>query len=810
MRLLIGLGFLCLFLPLRGSGKPASPAANRPQFVNRKLRRRAQQIARVYAAGKYSEAIAQYQAAAREALRVRDLEFAAKFLNNLGGSQMAMFRYRDALESLEEARRLFESSGGSPALPSVAVNLTTLYQSLGNLSAAAAAAQRGLDSPVVDPQYRPGDRILLLTQLARVDGRSGDLAGAEKLTEQAIDAAYAAGDLGAAAWAWRFLGESYWLAGKLAQADIAITESLRLRSTFGLPTLSDSVWVLAVVRAEEGDLRTALPLIDNAVRGLSRPGNVNSPWDVYGQRGRVRLLAGDAGGALDDLRTARRLAREWRAGVVPNDANRLTSESRLAAMYASFVDAGNSVAQATGNMALAAETFDAAEENRAASLRALAPQSSGWRKRLPARYWELLAQLQAAERSAISAGTPATRRAAATARAALDSMEAAAGSPETDNRRGALEQLRAALPGDSVYIGFQVGEQQSWRWDVSREGLSLARLPGRRELAQRIQEFAAAVYRRGESAQTLGVSLYQTIFGSLSPKNAGASRWILAPGEALFSLPFAALRAPGAERSRYAAELHTIEIAPGALMLRRRSEAAFDGPLLALGDPIYNQADPRWQKRGAAGDVSFRMPAWTARAAQPPAFARLWGSAQEIQAAAGVWGGPASVLLTGAGASPERFWREAAGAQPSVIHFATHVLEANEPGRTGWIALSLADDASPRFLAPAEIAAHEVGTPLVVLSGCSSGSAEVRSASGLMGLTRAWIAAGAGSVLATRWPTADDNGEFFRSFYRFLRARPGEGPAGALQRTRLEMIAAGGWRAEPKFWAAYFLVGSYW
>jgi len=58
------------------------------------------------------------------------------------------------------------------------------------------------------------------------------------------------------------------------------------------------------------------------------------------------------------------------------------------------VDAGNRLAASSGNQALLSETFDAAEQDRLWSLRALVPDASDWRSRLPARYWELLARFQ--------------------------------------------------------------------------------------------------------------------------------------------------------------------------------------------------------------------------------------------------------------------------------------------------------------------------------------------------------------------------------------------------------------------------------
>jgi CHAT domain-containing protein len=139
---------------------------------------------------------------------------------------------------------------------------------------------------------------------------------------------------------------------------------------------------------------------------------------------------------------------------------------------------------------------------------------------------------------------------------------------------------------------------------------------------------------------------------------------------------------------------------------------------------------------------------------------------------------------------------------------ATHILEENERLHTGWIVLSRSQNGQLEYLTPAQISARSVSPRLVVLSGCSSGKAEVRTASGLMGLTRAWIAAGAGSVLATRWPTVDDDGAFFESFYRNYHEYPQGGPAGALHRATLEMIHSETWRAKPSFWAGYFLVGN--
>ena len=710
---------------------------------------------------------------------------------------------------------MLEAAGGTPDLAGLNLNISTLYLQLANYPEARLAAEHGINYSAGDNAVRPQDRLRLMIQLGNVDARQGDVAAEERLSSEAIDGAYSLGDMDAAAWAWNVLGYNYRRTGRLHDADHALTEALRLRRVFRLPGSEVPAWGLARVRADEGDLRSARTLIDSAVAALARRGNTNPAWNVYSDRGLIKLAAGDLEGAMEDLRTARRTALEWRVGVVPNDANRLSSESgskdALVKMYSAIVEAGNRLATTHGSdfQALARETFDAMEENRAASLRALSPRANAWRQRLPPAYWEMLPRLQAAERRQLENNTRETVAVVTRVRASLNAMEAAAGSPVRIDGEGALDRTQRELGANSVLLSFQLGRRDSWLWAVTRDRVELHRLPSQSELKPLIERFRTAVARGTPEAAALGYSLYSLLFGSLASDLATCHRWILAVDEELFLFPFAALPDP-VQGLEFLAERHTIEITPGALMLNEKLPAKLDGPFLAVGDPVYNRADPRWQgaRTNQASPLAWlRLSSWTANAAPPSAFARLWGSGDEIRAAARAWNARENILLTGPEASNERLWSELR-AQPSVIHFATHILEARETLGTGWITLSMKPTGEPTFIDPAQITARAVHAKLVTLSGCSSAAAQVRSASGLMGLTRAWIAAGAESVLATSWPTADDNGVFFSSFYRQWRARPDEGPSGALYRANLEMISSGGWRARPTFWASYFLVGN--
>jgi CHAT domain-containing protein len=190
-------------------------------------------------------------------------------------------------------------------------------------------------------------------------------------------------------------------------------------------------------------------------------------------------------------------------------------------------------------------------------------------------------------------------------------------------------------------------------------------------------------------------------------------------------------------------------------------------------------------------------------------LARLVGSGREIENSAKIWRsqGLQPILLKGAAANKESL-SEALRRNPAVLHVATHILFPPRYSGLGIVALALQQGGDLELLSATEIASMRVKLGLVVLNGCSSAHAAILPGAGLMGLTRAWLAAGARSVIVTRWAVADqDNGELFSSFYQRLRAFQGfTSFAQVLQQAQLTELRAGGQRANPAHWAAYFCV----
>lgn len=142
------------------------------------------------------------------------------------------------------------------------------------------------------------------------------------------------------------------------------------------------------------------------------------------------------------------------------------------------------------------------------------------------------------------------------------------------------------------------------------------------------------------------------------------------------------------------------------------------------------------------------------------------------------------------------------------LHFATHGILGNEVPGVAEPALVLADEPNEDGLFTAsEASGLKLDADLTVLSACNTGSGEYYPGEGVMGMSRAFLAAGSRSVLVSLWPV-DSNAtvRLMVAFYRHLRA--GKPAAAALRQAKLDMIAEEQGPLHPFFWAAFVLVGS--
>ena len=699
-------------------------------------------------------------------------------------------------------------------LAAIGSNLSSLYFEMGEMDAAAESAKRVLELPAgASAKYRP--KLLIQSALIEMEQKNWDRATA--LTREAIEVSRAQHDTAAEAQAWNELGNALRLWKRLPASEEALLESFRLRKLTHDERLHFSYESLAELRLRQNDPVSALAFLNRAVESAAPLGPAAVWRPLYG-RGRAKLALSRLPDAYSDLAASIRNLKDWRAEVLPADAFRVSTEVEMHEVYSAFIEAAGRLYRQTGQMRYAEDSFAAAEDGRMASLRMLWA-TSDLPKQLPQEYWLTLSDLQKAEAAQLSAGPEdgAVRR----LRVKLAEMEAATGLElpaalvdRDPGGRRLLEITRESLGPDGVFLGFHTSEAESWLWVVTGKGLEFLALPPADDLKKDIGDFVQALRQSSPEARVLGQQLYQRLFGQISPSGLNRPTWVIDPDGPLFELPFGALvegAAPEPGASHYVIERHAIRIVPGVSALLRPPRSDWNEMFVGVGDPIYNRADPRLV-RPKPSAVSSTVEAWGADSAPGVMeFPRLFGSAREVDSCAKIWQskGAQSMVLKGAAANKQEL-AQALRNRPSVVHVAAHMLFPPQETGGGMIALSLQAGSQVELLSDTETAGMRAKLGLVVLNGCSSGQAAVLPGAGLMGMSRAWLAAGAHAVILTRWPTSDqDSGGVFLSLYRLYFLHRAYGPVSfgvLLREAQLEELHAGGARADPARWASYFCV----
>ena len=142
-----------------------------------------------------------------------------------------------------------------------------------------------------------------------------------------------------------------------------------------------------------------------------------------------------------------------------------------------------------------------------------------------------------------------------------------------------------------------------------------------------------------------------------------------------------------------------------------------------------------------------------------------------------------------------------------LIHIAAH---GNE--RTGEIALSPNPGWSSKFpqgkdyiLKMSDVQAANLRARLVVLSCCHSGRGRILKGEGVVGIARAFLAAGARSVLVALWAIDDEaTMVFMKSFYQHLKE--GKTASAAVQQS-MKFLCKSEQFSETRYWAPFQLIG---
>jgi CHAT domain-containing protein/tetratricopeptide (TPR) repeat protein len=432
------------------------------------------------------------------------------------------------------------------------------------------------------------------------------------------------------------------------------------------------------------------------------------------------------------------------------------------------------------------------------------------------------------------------------------------------------------LDDQTVLLEYSLGTEASYLWAVARTGATIYKLPARPAIEKlatglRAQLIPSKLQRRivgidvmADSQRGLGISaspfaedavpfaaassaLYKA---TIEPAASviGDKRLLVVADGALNYVPFEALVTSPANADYsslpYLIKSNEIIYAPSASVIgaiRQQNNKPSGRTMLIVADPVFNSNDTRARGKAsssaAAGtrglgiqsaltDVAGQDASAAAESAkmQGLPLARLAGTraeAEQIVKLAKTSGAQADVWLDLDASEENLETRDI--SKYRVLHIATHgLLNAERPQFTGLVLSLIGNKMEDGFLRTDEVFNLRLGSPLVMLSACETGLGKEKRGEGIMGLTRAFIYAGAPTVGVSLWSVADKStAELMTDFYKRLlkasgsslpgsssSASMGASASAAMRDAQLAMIAGKKYSA-PFYWAPFVLVGDW-
>jgi CHAT domain-containing protein len=422
------------------------------------------------------------------------------------------------------------------------------------------------------------------------------------------------------------------------------------------------------------------------------------------------------------------------------------------------------------------------------------------------------------------------------------------------------EVQQKVLDDHTALVEYTLRPDASYLWVVTKTSASIYKLPPRPNIDKLAMDFRAQLIpsrlqrrivgidviseqeQRGvgtatsleEAGPTIAASnaLYKVVLEPAAA-NLGDKRLLIVPDGALNYIPFQALvTSPAANdfsSAPYLVKTNEIVSAPSASVvaaIRQNANRPTGRQMLIVADPIFNSNDTRAralaatatsESRGLGLGLASAVADVTGQNATPPPtmqglpLARLAGTrreADQISKLAQSSGAQADVWLD-LNASETNFENRDL-SKYRVIHVATHgLLDAERPQFTGVVLSLIGNEKGDGFVRTDEVFNLHLGSPLVMLSACETGLGKEKRGEGVMGLTRAFMYAGAPTVGVSLWSVADrSTADLMTEFYKRLLASDTASSATSMRAAQLAMIG-GKKYAAPFFWAPFVLVGDW-
>jgi CHAT domain-containing protein len=595
-----------------------------------------------------------------------------------------------------------------------------------------------------------------------------------------------------------------------------------------------------------GDDERALEQFDAAEKDAARLGNVRNQLKWLSDAGYVYRDAGDWTRAAQSYRQALGLARQ--IGSKEDIVNALEDLARLSVLNGNLNEAEAIIAQLTpmetaggmhpsatlrltigklaaarGQSAQAEEYFHSVQNDRAAMMTtrlsaslelALLFESQNKTAATERMYKDTLsmyegarAQLQS-EESKLPFGANAAEiydhyvhflvghRRSETALAVADQSRA-----QTLERRleepvsgkqthyATLSPQQVAQKTNSCLLFYWLGKQESYLWAITPAKTQLFILPQEGEIAQLVERYRKTLLDGKdplEEGNADGQSLYKILVLPVASLIRPASPVTILADGVLSQLNFETLLVPGAGsgvqvNAASKGKLHYLlddlifSSAPSLAMLAAAEPTARSKErILLIGNP-----DPPDQDFASLPLFKLEM-------------TRIEGhfNPQKVSALAGQQATPAAYFASG----PQTY---------TYIHFVTHAVASRTSPLDSAIILSNPAGREDSYkLYAREIIRHPVHAKLVTISACYGSGTRAYAGEGLVGLSWAFLHAGAQRVIGALWEVSDDSTpRLMDKLYQGLAA--GDSPAVALRNAKLSLLHSPNRFRAPFYWAPF-------
>ncbi len=309
------------------------------------------------------------------------------------------------------------------------------------------------------------------------------------------------------------------------------------------------------------------------------------------------------------------------------------------------------------------------------------------------------------------------------------------------------------------------------------------------ELEKLVTQFQQQLANRQLNFKTSATKLYELLLTPAAEFLRSTNSLVIVPDGVLWKLPFQALSAPN---NQYLLETRALTYAPSLSVLSKLKTHTAPPPqavnLLVFSNPKIPAAKNK--------NALFNLPA-----------APLLNAARQAEELRKLYPAQAK-FFTNDVATKNIFQLEA--AKFSLIHLATHgVMDDQQPMNSRvWLTPGNSDE-DEGWVAAKEIMQMNLHADLVILSACETGLGRIGTGEGMIGLTWAFMNAGAAATVVSQWEVRDDStADLMIAFHRNLRkAKLPPTKSEALRQAALEVMKNDKYR-HPFYWASFVLVGN--